>query len=176
MFDYHVPHLGFLATRLLPCGSIDKPIQKFTGNSDCGNAPTDAMTEQLHAFSHFIGVYSDGDAMLCDLQGLYDRRKVMVLIDPQMHTGETNSENRIYWDNGPVAIKQFMDHHLRVCSENGVCNRLGLQELQYEPASPNSPRPQTPPPQSNIRPRSVSHSPRERKKPHRAGTFKPSLH
>ncbi|KAJ7200805.1 hypothetical protein GGX14DRAFT_332622, partial [Mycena pura] len=69
MVDKQVCHRAFLATRLLPCGAIDKPIQKFTGNNDCGNAPNDAMTTQLHSFSHFIGVYTGGDAMLCDLQG-----------------------------------------------------------------------------------------------------------
>ncbi|KAJ7354173.1 hypothetical protein DFH08DRAFT_654869, partial [Mycena albidolilacea] len=86
MADKQLPHLAFLATRLLPCGAVDRPIQKFTGNNDCGAAPNDAMTSVLHSFSHFIAIYTNNDAILCDLQGMVDRRNEMVLIDPQMHT------------------------------------------------------------------------------------------
>ncbi|KAJ7217253.1 hypothetical protein GGX14DRAFT_391058 [Mycena pura] len=154
--------------------AIDKPIQKFTGNNDCGNAPNDAMTTQLHSFSHFIGVYTGGDAMLW----IYDRKKVMVLIDPQMHTGETRSENRMYWDNGPCAIELFLEHHLCVCSENSICNRLDLQQLRYEqPGDQDNSRPSTPPPQGTTRARSYSLSPEQEKKrqkgPIRAGTLTP---
>ncbi|KAJ7694287.1 hypothetical protein B0H16DRAFT_1351741, partial [Mycena metata] len=70
MVDQPLPHFNFLATQLLPCGPDDEPIQKFTGNSDCGEPPTDAITAQLHAFSHFIKVYTRGNAILCDLQGI----------------------------------------------------------------------------------------------------------
>jgi hypothetical protein len=210
LVDKQLPHLTFLATRLLPCGPVDQPIQKFTGNNDCGAAPTDPITLVLHAFSHFIAVYTGNDAILCDLQGtasqfcghiltflpgMYDRKRVMVLIDPQMHTyvflrlslrcftgllilcrAEKNKDRRMYWDNGPVAIQRFMEHHLRVCSENGVCNRLDLRNLTYELPSDND-RPQTPPPSTRVvRARSASKSPSQRKKakgsggPYRAGT------
>lgn len=69
MADRQLPHLHFLATRMLPCGRVDQPIRKFTGNHDCGEAPNDALTTALHSFSHFVGVYSNKDAVLCDLQG-----------------------------------------------------------------------------------------------------------
>ncbi|KAJ7501651.1 hypothetical protein B0H11DRAFT_2371922 [Mycena galericulata] len=170
-----LPHVHFLATPLLPCGPVDQPIQKFTGNADCGPAPTDALTMALHSFSHFVAIYTNNDAILCDLQGIHDRKKVMVLIDPQMHTAEPDSNNRMYWDNGPKAMERFLEHHLRVCSENSICNRLGMRELQYQHEEDvEDPRPQTPPGPSrgSIRQRSVSLSPVQplRKKPYRAGT------
>jgi len=31
-----LPYWDFIATRLLPCGPIDAPIEKFTGNDDVG--------------------------------------------------------------------------------------------------------------------------------------------
>src|SRR5271156_4000497 len=33
-----LPHLGFLATPLLPCGHYDDPVQKFTGSDNLGPA------------------------------------------------------------------------------------------------------------------------------------------
>lgn len=64
-----LPFFNFIATRLLPCSEIDKPIEKFTGNDDVGSAPKDDMTEVLHAFSHYVMVYSCENLALCDLQG-----------------------------------------------------------------------------------------------------------
>ncbi|KAJ7891731.1 hypothetical protein B0H13DRAFT_2276905 [Mycena leptocephala] len=150
--DARLPHLKFLATRLLPCGPAHKPIQKFTGNDDCGPAPTDDLTMALHAFSHFTAVYTNNDAILCDLQGMYNG-KVMVLIDPQMHTAERERDKHMYWDNGPEAIRHFMEHHLR--------------NLQYEVLDPDSQgdRPVTPPQNRNVRSRSISTSPIQRKRP-----------
>ncbi|KAJ7783957.1 hypothetical protein DFH07DRAFT_948945 [Mycena maculata] len=78
-------HIHFLATRLLP-GPADLAIQKFTGNQDCGADPTDSMTMAIHAFSHYVPIYTDNNLVLCDLQGMYDRRKVMTLVDPQSHS------------------------------------------------------------------------------------------
>ena len=63
---------NFIATHLLPCGPVDAPIKKFTGNDDdIGPAPgpKETMTIMLHAFTHYIGVLSDGNLILCDLQG-----------------------------------------------------------------------------------------------------------
>ncbi|KAK7055717.1 kinase-like domain-containing protein [Favolaschia claudopus] len=174
-------HIDFLATRLLPCGPAHKPIQKFTGNDDCGPEPTDPLTMTLHAFSHFVSVYTNNDAILCDLQGMYDG-KVMVLIDPQMHTAEPQSRKRMFWDNGPQAIQRFMEHHLRACSDNAVCTRLNLQNLHYETGpSPEHDsdvipdidlRPSTPP-GKRARSQSILTSPLQRKRsraPLRHGT------
>ncbi|KAJ7166547.1 hypothetical protein C8R43DRAFT_1232520 [Mycena crocata] len=159
--NMQLPHRNFLATRLLPCGPVDKPIHKFTGNHDCGGAPKDPMTMVLHAFSHFVPVFTNNDSILCDLQGMYDRNKVMVLIDPQMHTAETNKDKRMYWDNGPKAIKDFMEHHLQVCDDNTICVSLELQTQKYETTIPED-RASTPPSSSRrtrSRSRSLSVSP-----------------
>lgn len=64
-------HFDFIATRLLPCGQIDAPVQKFTGNNDEGGPPTagEYLTVTLHAFTHYVAVFSRGNLLLCDLQG-----------------------------------------------------------------------------------------------------------
>lgn len=65
-----LPLTHFLATRLLPCGIVDTPIQKFTGNADCGAGPTDHLTAAIHAFSHYVPIFTDNELVLCDLQGI----------------------------------------------------------------------------------------------------------
>ncbi|KAJ6622521.1 hypothetical protein B0H10DRAFT_1787910, partial [Mycena sp. CBHHK59/15] len=64
-----LPFMHFLATRFLPCGPVDVPVQKFTGNIDCGDPPKDDLTMAIHAFSHYIIVFTDKSFVLCDLQG-----------------------------------------------------------------------------------------------------------
>ena len=66
-----LPFFDFMATHLLPCGPVDAPIKKFTGNDDVGPAPgpKETMTITLHAFTHYIGIFSHGNLILCDLQG-----------------------------------------------------------------------------------------------------------
>ena len=64
----NIPHLGFLATPLLPCGRFDDPIQKFTGNDNLGPANNN-LTRAIHAFVHFSWVYSRGQLLFCDMQG-----------------------------------------------------------------------------------------------------------
>ena len=66
-----LPFFDFIATRLLPCGPVDAPIEKFTGNDDVGPAPgpKEDMTVTLHAFTHYVWILSRGNLILCDLQG-----------------------------------------------------------------------------------------------------------
>ncbi|KAJ7708159.1 hypothetical protein B0H17DRAFT_871250, partial [Mycena rosella] len=66
-----VPFVHFIATRYLPCSPTDKPIQKFTGNVNCGAAPGphDALTMAIHSFTHFVMVYTRKALVFCDLQG-----------------------------------------------------------------------------------------------------------
>jgi len=68
-----LPYWDFIATRLLPCGPIDGPIEKFTGNDDVGPGPgpKEHLTVALHAFTHYVAVWSRGNFLLCDLQGLF---------------------------------------------------------------------------------------------------------
>jgi Alpha-kinase family len=97
--------LHFIASPLLPCSKLDGPVQKFTGNDDCGNPPAkgDKLTMAIHAFAHFVVQYSRQNLLLCDLQGewncqsnrtalinlglgLFDNKNTMCLFDPQSHT------------------------------------------------------------------------------------------
>ncbi|KAJ7138884.1 hypothetical protein C8R46DRAFT_1234129 [Mycena filopes] len=147
----------FLATRFLPCGPTDTPIQKFTGNTDCGGEPTDFLTQGIHAFSHYVPIYTGNELVLCDLQGMCDRNGVMTLVDPQSHSSEPDINSRAFWDNGPGGIKTFLRHHLTVCHKNDICNRLQLQELAIEHTN------------GVVHPRSPCASPeRPTKKPHKA--------
>ncbi|PPQ94491.1 hypothetical protein CVT25_013803 [Psilocybe cyanescens] len=63
-----LPYLHFLATPLLPCGPVDAPVKKFTGNGSIGNAD-DHITRAIHAFAHFSVLYSQENLLFCDLQG-----------------------------------------------------------------------------------------------------------
>ncbi|KAJ7207274.1 hypothetical protein GGX14DRAFT_396679 [Mycena pura] len=78
----------FIATRYLPCSPVDKAVQKFTGNADCGNPPDhgDSLTAAIHAFTHFTLLYTGNGLVFCDLQGLFNREGIMMLIDPQSHS------------------------------------------------------------------------------------------
>ena len=63
-----LPYRHFIAMRLLPCGEIDGPLHKFTGSSEIGKA-TDDLTKVIHAFAHFMLIYTSGSLLLSDLQG-----------------------------------------------------------------------------------------------------------
>lgn len=68
-----LPFQDFIATRYLPCSPVDKAIQKFTGNADCGNPPDhgDSLTAAIHAFTHFTLLYTGNGLVFCDLQGIF---------------------------------------------------------------------------------------------------------
>ncbi|KAF8811841.1 hypothetical protein BYT27DRAFT_7208146 [Phlegmacium glaucopus] len=101
-----LPHSLFIATPLLPCGELDGKIKKFTGNDEFGDAD-DHLTKAIHAFSHFTAVYTQKNIILCDLQGMFDRDKVMCLIDPQGHTATRDNSCHEYWDG----VKLTRCHH-----------------------------------------------------------------
>ncbi|KAH7907579.1 kinase-like domain-containing protein, partial [Hygrophoropsis aurantiaca] len=115
-----LPYRYFIATRLLPCGKVDGELRKFTGNDDIGPLDDD-LTRAIHAFAHFMLIYTSGYLLLADLQGLYDTKRVMCLIDPQGHTyvnSLSNKQKDIYWDGGKTAIDRFFDQHLPDCKDN----------------------------------------------------------
>ncbi|KAF8694630.1 hypothetical protein AX14_001999 [Amanita brunnescens Koide BX004] len=140
----YVRHVHFIATLLLPCGPADSQVQKFTGNDEVGPA-TDDITKAIHAFAHFSLIYSYEHLVFCDLQGTYDARRTMCLIDPQIHTTDPK-DKRLYWDGGPTHIAKFKQEHLRACDDNWVCQRLRLQEIvlvddgSEAPPAPSPPR------------------------------------
>ncbi|EDR15925.1 uncharacterized protein LACBIDRAFT_301407 [Laccaria bicolor S238N-H82] len=80
-----VPHKYFLATKLLPCSKADGSIKKFTRNDEIGNAMDD-LTKAIHAFAHFLLIYSHSHLLFCDLRGAYDFNGKMCLFNPQAHT------------------------------------------------------------------------------------------
>lgn len=65
----NLPHSWFIATPLLPCGPVDAKLKKFTGNDTTG-VPEDSMTKAVHAFAHFLALYSHRQLVFCDLQGI----------------------------------------------------------------------------------------------------------
>ncbi|TDL13748.1 hypothetical protein BD410DRAFT_846650 [Rickenella mellea] len=133
----------FLATCLLPCGPIDTPIRKFTGNVNLGEA-RDELSKVIHAFAHFSLVYTRGFLLLCDLQGILDQDNVMCLIDPQCHTRALKPE--IYWDLGEKEVLAFKKEHALACKKNRFCERLYLRTLVVESASAPQPVAQEPAP------------------------------
>ena len=69
-----LPHVGFLATPLLPCGKFDDPVRKFTGSDNLGSA-SDNLTWAIHAFVHFAWIYSREQILFCDMQGMTRKYK-----------------------------------------------------------------------------------------------------
>ncbi|EDR02755.1 uncharacterized protein LACBIDRAFT_332022 [Laccaria bicolor S238N-H82] len=127
-----LPYLNFLATPLLPCGPVDAPVKKFTGNGSIGDAD-DHITRAIHAFAHFSVLYSQENLLFCDLQGALDIKGHMCLIDPQAHTSSAATGPRHYWDRGPVEIANFLKQHQPACGNNWICNALNLDNLVFEP-------------------------------------------
>jgi hypothetical protein len=97
---------------------------------------------------------------------------------------EPDHHKRVYWDNGPSAIKHFRDHHLKSCDENYVCNGIDIKGLIFDYDN-DEPEPAAGPlfkdawdssddePASRVRPRSVSQSPKRTRKKTRTT---PELH
>jgi len=134
-----LPYWDFIATRLLPCGPIDGFIEKFTGSDNVGPSPglKEHLTITLHAFTHYVAVFSRGNLLICDLQGMYDKAGTMCLIDPQSHSSEPSRLKRVYWDGGPQAIEHFMLHHLKDCPKNAICNALQLRIIEFDDSDGN---------------------------------------
>ncbi|CAK5267439.1 unnamed protein product [Mycena citricolor] len=132
-FDDPLPFLDFLATSYLPVGTAEAKIEKFTGGHDCGSppGPNDTVLGALHAFTHWMVLYTSQNFVLTDLQGMYDARRVLTLLDPQSHSSERDQEKRPFWDLGPNAVVNVLTHHLRDCDDNSFCNRLGLKSLDF---------------------------------------------
>lgn len=63
-----IPYRHFIATPLLPCSELDSKVQKITGN-DRLLTPHSDLEHAIHAFSHFVWLWTHGDLFLCDLQG-----------------------------------------------------------------------------------------------------------
>ncbi|KAF4621693.1 hypothetical protein D9613_012819 [Agrocybe pediades] len=129
----HLTHRTFIATLLLPCGDLDSKIRKFTGNDEFGDIGAgDHLATAVHAFTHFTAVYTQQTIVFCDLQGLYDNKQVMCLIDPQAHTacrGENNSCYE-YWDRGPKKMAEFMSVQVYIYSLPTLYTFLGIVHHQ----------------------------------------------
>lgn len=158
------PYQHFIATRLLPCGEIDGPLRKFTGSSEIGKA-TDDLTKAVHAFAHFMLIYTSGFLLLSDLQGewlstilhtsvplepslgLFDARRVMCLFDPQGHTyvstesvAATHTRPRTCWQTQPAAPTSHVNPPL----PTSVSSTTARTTPCASPSSPNHPTHQGP--------------------------------
>ncbi|KAF5366452.1 hypothetical protein D9758_009800 [Tetrapyrgos nigripes] len=124
----------FLATRLLPCGEADQPIQKFTGSENVGAPPKSSMTRLMHAFMHYTYAMTKKTFLLSDIQGILDNNNELCVIDPQHHSNSSDRRSRIYWDGGPEKMESYIAHHIESedddldegCSKNQFCNGLNL--------------------------------------------------
>lgn len=86
--------------------------------------------------------------LMYKLTGMYDRTRVMCLIDPQSHScvffyifignpdrfssAEPDSMRHMFWDNGPNTIKRFLDQHLDHCPENPICHALDIRNVEFD--------------------------------------------
>ncbi|KAH7909727.1 hypothetical protein BJ138DRAFT_1127442 [Hygrophoropsis aurantiaca] len=133
----HLPFHHFLATKLLPCGKVDGKLRRFTGNDEIGKI-VDHLDQAVHAFAHFIVVYSGRYIVMCDLQGINDNNGVMTLIDPQYHSSAP-SNTTPYWDHGSSYIDRFLTQHKSQCQSNKYCTALALATTEVTHDSSGSP-------------------------------------
>ena len=90
------------------------------------------------------------------IPGIYDRQRVMCLIDPQGHTyvrsyckdhgpliniySATRENNNCYeyWDGGPKMLQKFLKKHEPACQDNWICHALNLSGaiIEERPVSP----------------------------------------
>ncbi|KIK59295.1 hypothetical protein GYMLUDRAFT_1004687 [Collybiopsis luxurians FD-317 M1] len=141
----------FLATPLLPCSEADPQIAKYTGNDDVGEAPKDRLTSLMHAYMHYTYVMTKKTLLICDLQGTFNKDKVLCLIDPQSHrlaihttcscssvqcpdfSNDDNSNERVYWDGGRLKMVAYIKHHTEDengCEQNLFCKALQLLDVK----------------------------------------------
>ncbi|KAJ3557659.1 hypothetical protein NP233_g11683 [Leucocoprinus birnbaumii] len=78
-------------------------------------------------------LYTNNHFMLCDLQGVLNESRALVLFDPQAHTSEKEATNRFYWDRGPCIFTMLAEEHKKHCENNFYCNALCLcdSRVQY---------------------------------------------
>ncbi|KAJ3837557.1 kinase-like domain-containing protein [Lentinula raphanica] len=127
----------FLATPLLPCGEADSPIAKYTGNDNVGEPPrTDrSITALMHAYMHYTYVMSGKSLLICDIQGMFDDKMELCLIDPQSHSDNADIYNRSYWDGGKAKMESYVNHHIdssNGCAQNRFCNDLQIMKIEIE--------------------------------------------
>lgn len=75
--------------------------------------------ETLPAFSHWTWVESNGDILVCDLQGVYNKNSGYQLTDPAINSSELKYGKT---DIGTIGIHNFFDSH--ICTP--VCKSLGI--------------------------------------------------
>jgi hypothetical protein len=68
------------------------------------------------AFSHFSYIYGGRSSLICDLQGIYDRKeKLLQFTDPVIHYHNVLKENKRgqygRTDRGEKGIQDFLDSH-----------------------------------------------------------------
>lgn len=77
------------------------------------------------AFSHFSWSISNGDKLVCDLQGVWNSTDGFIMTDPVIHSAGRRHRNGST-DKGSEGIEIFFGTH--VCSN--VCKHLGLRQFR----------------------------------------------
>ena len=101
-------------------------------NTHLTTYPHRRITEDdvIQAFSHFTLRVSDGQELVCDLQGIYNATDGFTLTDPTINSSKGKGTTGLT-DRGQEGIDKFMDSH--VCS--GLCRWL----LEGGYCRPNNP-------------------------------------
>lgn len=102
-------------------GTSDQPLDLTEDTEDCIFVTPDEVAQ---AFSHFSFVHSGRKMLICDLQGVYDRRNnIFRFTDPVIHYDDVRKiEQRGLYGRTDVSILQmfrFMSHiYLQHCIMN----------------------------------------------------------
>eukprot|EP00053_Salpingoeca_punica_P022931 m.215724 g.215724 ORF g.215724 m.215724 type:complete len:581 (-) comp42827_c0_seq1:210-1952(-) len=128
---YHVNHRS-KPQWILAESFLDGCFVKWNNNGGACKKVTNAFLGDGYAvddipqtFSHFSWSVTDGDALVCDLQGVWNKLDGFMLTDPAIHYGKPEAKKRFKrrTDKGPQGIREFFASH--VCSR--LCRELGLK-------------------------------------------------
>ena len=112
---------------IAPAGPQSIGVILEEDEGDEAEAPVDLTSVQIadipQCFSHFSWSYSNGDYLVCDLQGVWNACDGFTLTDPVVHDGKERHMSR-RTDKGASGIHAFFRTHK--CSP--LCKRLGLKD------------------------------------------------
>jgi len=82
-----VPHAYFITTPLLACGEYDKGVIKYSGQLGFSADPDPSgIRDAVHAFVHFLYIWSKGFMIFSDLQGVFLNSGNWVWAEPKFWT------------------------------------------------------------------------------------------
>jgi hypothetical protein len=108
-------------------GAIREEDEDEEGPSDEQESIID-ISDIPQCFSHFSWSFSDGQQLICDIQGVWNEQDGFVLTDPVIHSGGKRNGAT---DRGRSGIDLFFNTHQ--CSP--LCHRLGLKQYDAKAAA-----------------------------------------